>query len=433
MKVLIVDDEIFSIRILDALIHWDALGVKEKQQARSGSEGLQKALEFEPDIMITDIRMPDLSGLELAEKVLRAYPDTKVILMSAFADFSYIQKGMKLGCVDYILKPIDEAEFEKTLKRVIYMIEGEKEQEETNKKNASRVDDMNLYQYIRTGHGKNKVIGKDAARFSSSYVIMYIQLADMTIDDHSSADNIEIEHEGYYSSLIRNIFADRTGFLKQLSFEEGTWIILQKDEGRQQTIDTAEMICREIESRTGHKFTVCFSSPWEGLDDLHKAWKEVSRLSRYGLTLGDHDVIGPDYNCSSEDLKIVLEYREKEKKEQVQDNTQKYSETVRKALDIIDQNFAKNLSLEDICNDLSVSKNYFSYLFKRETGMNLWNYLTEIRLNKARQLLRDTELRSYEIAFEVGYDNPSYFAKLFKKHENMTPGEYRESLRQKQE
>ncbi|MGN0311563.1 MAG: helix-turn-helix domain-containing protein, partial [Lachnospiraceae bacterium] len=98
-------------------------------------------------------------------------------------------------------------------------------------------------------------------------------------------------------------------------------------------------------------------------------------------------------------------------------------------LDIIKEKYNRNLSLEDICQEVSVSKNYFCYLFKRETGMSLWNYLTVVRLQHARELLEKTDLRSYEIAFQVGYENPSYFSTLFKKYEHMSPNEYREQNR----
>ncbi|MCL1964565.1 MAG: AraC family transcriptional regulator [Firmicutes bacterium] len=73
-----------------------------------------------------------------------------------------------------------------------------------------------------------------------------------------------------------------------------------------------------------------------------------------------------------------------------------------------------------------MSKNYFSYLFKRDVGESLWAYLTSIRMSKAKTLLSDTNLKSLEIAYQVGYDNPSYFAKLFKKLNGQTPNEYRE-------
>lgn len=74
-----------------------------------------------------------------------------------------------------------------------------------------------------------------------------------------------------------------------------------------------------------------------------------------------------------------------------------------------------------------LSRNYFCYLFKKETGQNLWAYLTDNRLAKAKELLRTTQDKTYAIAYQVGYDNPSYFSKLFKKGTGMTPNEYRKA------
>lgn len=106
-------------------------------------------------------------------------------------------------------------------------------------------------------------------------------------------------------------------------------------------------------------------------------------------------------------------------------SVKQYSKPIRESLSLIEKNYKSNISLEEICEEVAVSKNYFCYLFKRETGMNLWNYLTMVRLQHAKELLRDTELHSYEISFAVGYENPSYFSKLFKKYEGMSPKEYR--------
>jgi two-component system response regulator YesN len=103
-----------------------------------------------------------------------------------------------------------------------------------------------------------------------------------------------------------------------------------------------------------------------------------------------------------------------------------YKKPVEEGRRLIEEKYNQNLSLEEICAKIAISKNYFCYLFKRETGMSIWNYLTVVRLQHAKQLLENTDMRSYEIAFQVGYDNPSYFSKLFKKYELLTPNEYRE-------
>ena len=114
----------------------------------------------------------------------------------------------------------------------------------------------------------------------------------------------------------------------------------------------------------------------------------------------------------------------KDKKEELK----KYSDSIEKCLKIIGEKYDKNITLDEITKEVAVSKNYFCYLFKKEMGMSLWSYLTQVRLDKAKELLKNTDMKTYEIAFKVGYDNPSYFSKIFKKIENMTPNEYREKI-----
>ena len=104
-----------------------------------------------------------------------------------------------------------------------------------------------------------------------------------------------------------------------------------------------------------------------------------------------------------------------------------YSQLVQDGMAYLQENYDRNLSLEEICGALGVSRNYFCYLFKKETGQNLWAYLTDNRLAKAKELLRTTQDKTYAIAYQVGYDNPSYFSKLFKKGTGMTPNEYRKA------
>lgn len=105
--------------------------------------------------------------------------------------------------------------------------------------------------------------------------------------------------------------------------------------------------------------------------------------------------------------------------------TLEYNALVYKGVQYLHENYDQNFSLNDICNELAVSKNYFCYLFKRETGQNIWAYLTDVRLNKSKELLCASDLKSYEIAYKVGYDNPSYFSKLFKKYTGKTPSDFR--------
>ncbi len=159
MKVLLVDDEIFTIRMLQTLIPWEKLGMEVIGYAQSGEEAYEKTLREHPDIIISDIRMPGMSGLEFLRRVHYYDENIKMILMSAFADFSYIKEGMKLGCSDYILKPVDENELEQVLARVAAEIRGEQKRLETVQKSARQMDRLQVYQYMCSGRMGRRLDG----------------------------------------------------------------------------------------------------------------------------------------------------------------------------------------------------------------------------------------------------------------------------------
>ena len=102
---------------------------------------------------------------------------------------------------------------------------------------------------------------------------------------------------------------------------------------------------------------------------------------------------------------------------------------VRLACEYIEKNFQENINLNKISNYVSLSKNYFCNIFKKETGVTIWDYLIRIRMEEARKMLLETSMKTYEISEKVGYDDPSYFGRLFKKYTGFTPVEYRDSNR----
>lgn len=518
IKVLLVDDEIFTIRMLQNIMPWAELGMQVVGYAQSGTEAYDKTVKERPDIVISDIRMPGMDGLELIKRVRDFDDNINTILMSAYADFSYVKEGMRLGCRDYILKPVDEVELEQILQKVTQEIRGKKKQEKVLQKSEERLDQMKLYQYMRTGYRKNNVW--QSKRFSGlqGYCVYMLQLNNTTIGEYDNSYNIQMDHEKYITSILEKLLLSYQRQFQIFDYDEGCWIII---------LDGAEALKREeiardmdacMKKETGLQVQISFSSIGRRLDELPVLYDEVCNLSRYSFYMGDLHILGYGYNCNKEELDqvrqidiirdleqaikagnregalsvlneaidssmkgnpdvlgsiydlcfqtvtLVRKYiREEERKQNAlysltyekimeipslkelrckmaeilegisdggkDSQTGAYSESVQESLRLIEKNYNQNLSLEEICREVAVSKNYFSYLFKRETGMNLWNYLTIIRLQHAKRLLEETELKSYEIAFQVGYDNPSYFSRIFRKYENMTPNEYRNRKR----
>lgn len=519
MNVLLVDDETITIRMLQALINWEELDLHVIGSASDGREAYEIIKESKPDIVICDIKMPEMDGLELLRKIMSIRPETKVIMMSAYADFSYVKEAIKYGSCDYILKPVDEMELVQTLRRMISEIQGERAYKRVIASSEKQLDQISIYHFMRTGHGREKAkmaLENNRLRLKK-YALFMLQEDNGTIDEYNDANNLEMSQEGYRLAVMENILMELQIQSMVFSLEEAVWTVILDDIYSVRREKIAEAICQKWREKTDSKISVCFSCVGEDFSELPDLYKEINSLSKYRFYIGEEMILGYGYNCNKTELNEVRNigimreiemlvnnydkeqlisivdeifvlspqynfnevgfvceicyhilfllrkqmngqenaYQElcsityeqltalpslkalKEKMLQIIElafeqlkvsEVKKYSKVVRESIEYMEAHYDRNISLEEICTKIAISKNYFCYLFKRETGMNLWNYLTIIRLEQGKQLLEQTDLKSYEIALQVGYDNPSYFSKLFKKYEGMTPNEYRKKI-----
>lgn len=515
MNVLLVDDEKITIRMLQSLINWEELGLHLIGDAQNGQEAFEIVKETRPDIVISDIKMPGMDGLELLRKIVSCCPATRVIMMSAYADFSYVKEAIKYGSCDYILKPVDEMELVQTLRKTISGIQGEREYQKVIATSEKQLAQISIYHFMQTGHGRDKAgaaLEHNGLKLDK-YALFMLQEDNGTINEYNDANNLEMSQEGYSLSALENILMEFQ--LKHMVFhlEDTVWTVMIDELYSIRREKLAENIIKKWKERTGTKLSICFSSVAEDFQYLPDLFEEVRSLSKYRFYIGEETILGYGFNCNKEELNEVRNIgimREAEqlvndhnlerlkdmleevfvlspqhnckevgfvceicyhillllrKQIPVQEDCQElcgityeqlaaipslkalkermlqiielafdqmrdeegkeYSKAVRDSIIYMEDHYNQNISLEEICMEISISKNYFCYLFKRETGMSLWNYLTVIRLNHGKALLEKTDLKSYEIALQVGYDNPSYFSKLFKKYEGMTPNEYR--------
>ena len=262
MKMVVADDEILTLQLMEKIIDWKSKGIEIAGLAQNGKEALELVNNECPDILITDIKMPQIDGLELIKQIRNRNSSLKIVIISAYSEFEYAQRALSYGVSGYLLKPLDEDKLENMINTIISEI--------TKKK----LQDQN-YEYIDMNNPNASVIN--------------------TATGHTSSVNE----------------------------------------------------------------------------------KENNRL-------------------------------------------------IQKAKEYINKNYDKNITLETICDSISVSKNYFCYLFKKVMGISIWDYLTHMRVEKAKELLKQTDLKNYEISYKVGYENPSYFTKTFKKLTGLTPQEFRD-------
>ena len=526
MKVFLVDDEPITLRMLQSLIPWEEMGLVLAGCARDGEEAYKMVLEEMPDIIITDIRMNHMDGLELVEKVRKVSKNIKIILMSAYADFGYVKEGIRLGCSNYILKPIDEEELMESLRKVIEEIRGKKEEEKVIDKSEEQLRMLELYKYMRSGHGFSKVLKyrKEFGMEFEHYFLMVIQEDSSSINEYANTSSIEILQEKYILNILGEIVKEQFGKrMLAFNYEDDAWMILFEEAVEEEVVRICNRMIETFLNELELHVMICFSHQGHEIQDLPLLYERVKSLQKYAFYIGEESILGYDYNCIGQEidqvrklglireaeralkvydivhLKEILEeafeistiyqpdglydiyefcskvlyfikkslevevskatleenlelynlsYEELKKYDSLKElktlmddaisflkkisigGVEKtFSKPVEESLKMIETNYNKNLSLEEISDTIAVSKNYFCYLFKREVGISPWNYLTQVRLKYAKQLLEETDMKTYEIAFQVGYDNPSYFSKIFKKLENVTPNEYRESKR----
>ena len=128
-KVIIADDEKLICRLVQALVDWEALDMRVEAMAENGPDALQKIEEIRPDVLITDIRMPGLNGLELIKQAKQITPQLEIIIISGYAHFEYAQNAIALGVRNYILKPIKQDELCTTLQNVVKHLKEKREKD----------------------------------------------------------------------------------------------------------------------------------------------------------------------------------------------------------------------------------------------------------------------------------------------------------------
>ncbi|CAH0120140.1 MULTISPECIES: response regulator [unclassified Paenibacillus] len=517
LSALIVDDEILSVKMLEHILDWESLGIRIIGTAHNGLEALNQCYKQTPNIIITDIKMPQLNGLDFIRKIREVNPETEFILISAYADFDYVKKAIELGCSNYILKPVDEFELERTLQKIATKISDKKAAEKNAAKNRIQHEKQVLYRYMSTGTNP-LAAAKSAVNLDidlNSYALFSFVLSDHSINDYIE-NSVQLDAQmGFIMERMAAVM-NRFGISTLFDYEEYVWTAILSGCDSSRLPLCAEQMVSFFAEEIRMEVYVCFSQLGSGINELPRLFDRLRHLSRYSFYIGEERILGYGYNCEetrfeqmellpfTQNMMAALQRNDIRQAAQIVDEVllmsckadpaslhlffefcynavsavrdkliaenkltpdtryilnisykdisqitkaeemsgfmkrllfaisenpnadrPKYSALVEAGIQYLHDHYDRNLSLEEICNRLAVSKNYFSYLFKRETGQNLWAYLTDVRLNKSKELLSATDLKSYEIAYMVGYDNPSYFSKLFKKSTGLTPNEFR--------
>lgn len=499
-SVLLVEDEKIELDTLKDYINWEELSVDKVYTARNGRSAYECIIQNEPDIMITDIQMPIMTGIELANRVYEEGYKTKIIFLTGYDDFEYVKEAFRVQAADYILKPFMTEDIEKLLLKVEKQIAHEKKTEESiNVAAKQMVEQLCRGDYKEGGVKSHSIDYFEESLQKAAYGLLAVYSVSEEDLLRKNDENLkEVYHsfligdvlivilythfylldgakrihtmlEGQYSSVY---FNEKIS-LSQLKHKTGqllTWKekVFFQPKGN---IYDAEIIDGEIADGEGRQ-KLTPSDISESKENLYKAMKngeidsteasvrnimgsfaklekEVCIRQVYGFCfeLKNYFVSGDpqlatwmkeceenweqnilqgkywddilDY-CVSSCIKIALYFQKQQENPNYHIIVQiKY---------FLEHNYSGTCSVEDMAEKVHLSPNYLRSIFKESVGQTILEYVTEYRLVKACELLKNKTLRVKEVGRLVGYDNESYFGMVFSKKYGVSPNEFRKMV-----
>ncbi len=434
-NILIVDDEPLICRGLSSLLQSSGLAIGSLHTALSGHEALDYLRMEEIDLLITDIQMGAMSGIELMHQAKILKPWVQAIVISAHETFQYAQLAMRLGAKDYLIKPLKNEQFLDAVRSVLLQME---KPAPTDDGLLSAQREHYRMQEPLLAHAEllNRVLTEPDAAAESAQALAaalgpagpYFAVIRVKLDPASRQPLLTERDTGLLQYAALNIAEELLGrdwrHAAFYSADTSIGIILHWDEAAYgaasdaEKINQLDMIGRSLHHNI-HKYlnlacVVGISQILKGPAFLYTLGEQARKAILWNREHRDHHVFY--YG----DFKWSL-FSEEPTDEQW---TEQNNEIVEKAKSFIDAHYArKGLTLHEVAHENHVSPNYLSYLFKKFTGFNLWEYVIKLRMEESRMLLLSTDLRRYEIADKVGYESPEHFSKIFKKYYGISPSE----------
>lgn len=533
IKVFLVEDEVIMREGIRQNIDWEAEGFEFVGEASDGELAYPLIQKSKPDILITDIQMPFMNGLELSRLVKQEMPKIKIIVLTGYDEFEYAREGIDIGITDYLLKPIASAKLLEAVKKVGQLVL----EERISQKNSDR-ERLESLQAARQKFFRGLVLGEKSASVllhegrevgmdlvANRYNILLFQI-------FSGQDTEEYTEE--YHTAVREIkerTESLTGILMvELGIEGWAFILLETDDTSLSEIQETfiEMLQTMLGDYERLSYFGGLGSPVERLSELNQCYAEASHAFAYRY-MEEHDQIVlssqlPDKSYKKEETALEsLEIRKIDRKvaerflktglksevshfveeyfagfgeknmesllfrqyvimdmyfaavalleelghgaealgercgkvqdmatafSSIESNKKYLKDVLEAAIDLrenvsqkkhhsileeakkyIRQHFEdEDISLNSVAASVNLSPNHFSSIFSQQEGQTFIEYLTTVRMEKAKELLRTTAMKSSEIAYAVGYKDSHYFSHLFKKTQECTPGEFRQQV-----
>lgn len=534
IKVFLVEDEIVIREGIKKNIDWQSEGFEFAGEASDGELAYPLILNVKPDILITDIKMPFMDGLELSRLVKKELPDIKILVLSGYNEFEYAKEAIGIGITDYLVKPISSEKLLLTVKKVAKTIEEERQQKQfllayqKEQEEGELLRRQNFFGRLVSGKfpvsgllHEAKELGMDLGAAQYNIVLFQVFTEEKEGNYSDDINRLTMQVEELAKSLPQVILIERgmEGFAfllkgtESCSIEENLSLLLERLKEAMEEYKSMEYFggigtaverlselksCFEKANRAyAYRYLMernQFMTSDMPNDEAEKVDEElnlgalnIKNLERKGverflatgllgevsdfveeffLSLGEQNIQSMlfrqyitmdayittagalekwghdskelveecgDFKSMADMFSTIEQTRDYLKNVfsvaiRIRDRAsqKKYARLIEDAKEYIRQNFcSEEISLNMVAASVNLSPNHFSTIFSQEMGQTFIEYLTFVRMEKAKELLRNSNMKTSDIAFQVGYRDAHYFSYIFKKTQECTPREYR--------
>ena len=517
-KVLVADDEPFILEGIKHIINWEEYGIEFTGTASNGVEALEMLKKEGADLLITDIKMPKMSGLELIKKVRELQISTRFIILSGFDDFEYLKESIKLGIENYLLKPIDAQELEATVVNALNKLEDCAWQKIYLNKDINIIRNNILYRWVSGSINQNELVERasllDISLEASPYLICILRVIR---NAENSTDYIGIlqKTEEICTNIIKynnmgHVFSTAEGYVVFMLHG------LEGSVGYKDYVEATNECLNDLKKNLDINYFFTIGSVENTYNLVQRSYHRALELQQYAITLPRdsilnynnfeqvllkeqiHEVVSYDEILKfvwTKDSDSLLLYIDKSFKDLLQikgltpslvkntatellfciinsakliaetksrfiseleysfsdiynmqniddicelikeaakkiisltiEKNESISPVIKRILEYVKSNYSCDICLKTLASDLNTNANYLGQLFKEEIGEYFSEYVNTVRINKARELLKNTSISTKDIAINVGYMDVNYFYKVFKKYTGLSPSEFR--------